>query len=379
VPGVPVLILTAFSSIESAVEQMRHGAYDYLRKPFEPADLVFRVQKAVEKFRLETELRALRETIARKEGSPEIVGSSTAVRRLLSQIEMVAPTDVPVLIQGESGTGKELAARAIHNRSRRASLRFVAFNCGAIPDTLFEDELFGHVRGAFTGAVAERKGLFEEAEGGTLFLDEVGDLTAPTQVKLLRAIQEGEIRRIGDSRPRKVDVRLLCATHRDLADLVARGNFREDLFYRISVFPLAVPPLRERKEDIVLLADRFLRRSATELAKPLTGFTRQAMDRLIAYAWPGNVRELENKIRQAAVLAREGEIGPESLLLDPRAFAPDDASLHQARNRFERDYLVRLLTRNRGNVSSAAREAGKHRAEFYELMKKHEMRPEDYR
>ena len=379
VPGVPVLILTAFGSIESAVEQMRHGAYDYLRKPFEPADLVFRVQKAVEKFRLETELRSLRDTIARRDGGAIIAGSSPGVRRMLSQIEMVAPTDVPVLIRGESGTGKELAARAIHAGSARASGRFVPFNCGAIPDTLFEDELFGHVRGAFTGAVADRSGLFEEANGGTLFLDEIGDLSPPAQVKLLRAIQEGEIRRIGDSRSRRVDVRILSATHRDLNDLVSRGVFREDLFYRIAVFPLEVPPLRERKEDILLLADRFLRRCAQELNKPLSGFTRQAADRLIAYAWPGNVRELENKIRQAAVLSREGEVGAEALLLDPKTFASDEASLHQARSRFERDFLVRLITRNRGNVSAAAREAGKHRTEFYELMKRHDIRPEDYR
>jgi two-component system response regulator GlrR len=379
VPGVPVIILTAFGSIESAVDLMRHGAYDYLRKPFQPEDLIFRVEKAIEKYKLETELQSLRETLARKEGGSDIAGASPGIRQVLSQIEMVASTDYPVLIQGESGTGKELVARAIHSRSGRARKRFVIVNCGAIPETLFETELFGHVRGAFTGAVGERRGLFEEADGGTLFLDEIGDMTQPPQVKLLRAIQEGEVRRLGDNRSTKVDVRLICATHRDLKDMVSRGTFREDLFYRISVFPVRIPPLRDRKEDIVLLADRFLARAAAETGKPLTGFTKTAIDRLLAYPWPGNVRELENKVRQAAILARQGDIGPELLPLDQGSFASDDASFREAKGKFERDYVIRLLRKNRGNVAAAAREAGKYRAEFYDLMKKHEISPEDYR
>src|SRR5437867_4337130 len=379
VPGVPVIILTAFGSIESAVQLMRQGAYDYLRKPFQAEDLIFRVEKAVEKFKLETELRSLRETIARRERGDEIVGTSPGVRQVLSQIEMVAATDYPVMIQGESGTGKELVANAIHARSGRAKKKFVTVNCGAIPETLFENELFGHVRGAFTGAVGERRGLFEEADGGTLFLDEIGDMTPPLQIKLLRVLQEGESRRLGENRPVKVDVRLICATHRDLKDLVSRGAFREDLFYRISVFPIRVPPLRERKEDIVLLAARFLARAAAETGKPLTGFSRQAVDRLQAYPWPGNVRELENKVRQAAILAREGDIIPEMLSLEEGTFAPDEVSFREAKNRFERGYVIRLLKKNHGNVAAAAREAGKYRAEFYDMMKKHEIRPEDYR
>jgi two-component system response regulator GlrR len=379
VPGVPVIILTAFGSIESAVDLMKQGAYDYLRKPFQAEDLVFRVEKAVEKFRLEEELRILRETIAQRELGRDIVGTSPGIRQLLSQIEMVAGTDYPVMIQGESGTGKELVARSIHQRSGRSRKKFVTVNCGAIPETLFENELFGHVRGAFTGAVGERRGLFEEADGGTLFLDEIGDMTAPLQIKLLRVLQEGEIRRLGDNRAVKVDVRLLCATHRDLKDLVSRAVFREDLFYRISVFPVRVPPLRERKEDIVLLADRFLARAASETGKPLTGFTKQSVDRMLAYPWPGNVRELENKVRQAAIFAREGLILPEMLPLEEGAFASEEVSFREAKNRFERGYVARLLRKNRGNVAAAAREAGKYRAEFYDLMKKHEIKPEDYR
>jgi two-component system response regulator GlrR len=292
---------------------------------------------------------------------------------------MVASTDYPILIEGESGTGKELVARAIHAQSGRQKRRFVTVNCGAIPEPLFEDELFGHVRGAFTGALNDRRGLFEESHKGTLFLDEVGDLTAPLQVKLLRVLQEGEIRRLGDNRPVSVDVRLICATHRELKDLMSRGVFREDLYYRVSVFPVRIPPLRDRKEDIVLLADRFLVQTAAEIGKPLTGFSRAAVERLLAYAWPGNVRELENKVRQAAILSREGVIGPEALLLDVGAFASEEVSFKEAKSRFERDYAIRLLRKHRGNVAAAAREAGKYRAEFYELMKKHELRPENYR
>src|SRR5206468_4667708 len=252
--------------------------------------------------------------------------------KLLSQIEMVASTDYPVIILGESGTGKELTARAIHARSSRAKKRFVTVNCGAIPETLFETELFGHVRGAFTGAVGERRGLFEEADGGTLFLDEIGDLAGPLQVKLLRVLQDGEIRRLGDNRAVKVDVRLLCATHRDPQDLVSRGLFREDLYYRISVFPVHVPALRDRKDDILLLADKFLAKAAAETGKPLTGFTPQSSDRLKAYPWPGNVRELENRVRQAAIMAREGQIGPELLMLEEGAFASDDVSFREAKS-----------------------------------------------
>jgi two-component system response regulator GlrR len=379
VPGTPVIILTAFGSIESAVDLMRHGAYDYLRKPFQAEDLVFRVEKAVEKFGLENELRSLRETVARQEGGREIVGTSPGIRQTLSQIDMVAPSDYPVLIQGESGTGKELAARAIHARSSRSKKKFVTLNCGAIPEALFESELFGHVRGAFTGAVSERRGLFEESDGGTLFLDEIGDLTAPSQVKLLRVLQDGEVRRLGDNRALKVDARLICATHRDLKDLVGRGAFREDLFYRISVFPVLIPALRDRKEDIVLLADRFLVRAAKETCKAFTGFTQPAIERLVAYPWPGNVRELENKIRQAAILAREGAIGPEALMLEEGAFGAEEASFKEAKSRFERGYVIRLLRKNQGNVAAAAREAGQYRAEFYDLMKKHSINPEEYR
>jgi two-component system response regulator GlrR len=379
VPGTPVIILTAFGSIESAVELMRHGAYDYLRKPFQADDLIFRVEKAVERFRLESELQSLRETVARQEGGREILGMSPGIRKVLSQIDMVAATDYPTLIQGESGTGKELAARAIHARSGRAKKKLIAVNCGAIPEGLFESELFGHLRGAFTGAVGERRGLIEDADGGTLFLDEIGDLTAPLQVKLLRVIQDGEVRRLGDNRPTKVDVRLICATHRDLKDLVSRGQFREDLYYRISVFPIFVPPLRDRKEDILPLADRFLAKAATETGKPLTGFTQQAAERILAYPWPGNVRELENKVRQAAITAREGTVGPEHLMLEEGAFAPEESSFREAKARFERGYVIRLLRKNQGNVAAAAREAGKYRAEFYDLLKKHQIRPEDYR
>ncbi|HET9481993.1 MAG TPA: sigma-54 dependent transcriptional regulator, partial [Candidatus Polarisedimenticolia bacterium] len=322
----------------------------------------------------------------------------------------VAATDFPVVLMGESGTGKEVLARVTHRRSGRASAPFVPVNCGAIPRDLFESELFGHVKGAFTGASADRKGLFEEASSGTLFLDEVSEITPEHQVKLLRAIQEGEIKRVGDNLQRKVDVRILAATNRDLLAMVKAGQFREDLYYRVCVMPIVVPPLRDRQGDILPLAVHFLQRERAQTGKNVTGFSRSAMDKLLAYSWPGNIRELENKVKQSLILASGDLIEEDDILLDDRvapptigrllptavahaqlaaetatagaseaAPEPSGISLNDARKAFERRYLIGVLRKNRGNATMAAKEAGKHRSEFYYLLKKHGITPADFR
>jgi DNA-binding NtrC family response regulator len=374
-PLCEVLILTAFGSQERAHEAGRLQA-DYLRKPFDRVDLLHRIARMVEKAGMAWELDELRRTLKGQEAKKGILGDSKAIRAVLDQ---VAAT-------GESGTGKELVAHAIHQASSRASGPFVPVNCGAIPDTLFESELFGHVKGAFTGAVIARAGLFEEAHGGTLFLDEIGELTIESQVKLLRALQSSEIKRVGSSRTVKVDARIVCATNRDLAAMVEEGTFRQDLYYRLQVIPIPLPPLRDRTEDIPLLARHFLTHANAELDRPSPGFTKAAMDRLVAHSWPGNVRELENKIRQAAMAAAGEEISAEDVPLGSAPAGPggsfeveSDLTLEEARDRFERDYLVSCLKRFRGAVTKVADAMDVHRNSIYHLLKKHGIDPAHYR
>jgi DNA-binding NtrC family response regulator len=384
-PDVEVLILTAFGSQERAHEAGRLQA-DYLRKPFDKSDLLHRVARMVEKTRMARELRELREALRSRRASDGILGDSRSVRAILDQVTVTARTDYPVVITGESGTGKDLVAQAIHQASARASGPFVAVNCGAVPSTLFESELFGHVRGAFTGAVASRAGLFEEASGGTLFLDEIGEIPAELQVKLLRALQTSEVKRVGDTKTVKVDVRLVCATNRDLTAMVADGSFRQDLFYRVSVIGIRLPPLRERRDDIAILARHFLTRANAGLRNAAPGFAPAALEKLAAHSWPGNVRELENRIKQAALLADGAEVGPQHVLIDaaPLLGAQGhglDLTLpyEEARERFERAYLVESLRRSRGAVTKAADAMRMHRNSLYHLLKKHEIDPGDYR
>jgi two-component system response regulator HydG len=306
-PSVQVIVMTAYGSIESAVEAVRLGAYDYLTKPFKEEELRVRVEKAVEKRRLLGEVSLLAGDFRRRYGLENVVGRSPALREVLDRAVRVAPTDATVLLTGESGTGKELVARAIHAGSRRGTHPFVPVNCAAITETLLESELFGHARGAFTGAIRARVGLFEEASGGTLFIDEIGETTPGFQAKLLRALQDGEIRRVGESVPVKVDVRIIAATNQDLRRAIAEKRFREDLFYRLNVVPLRIPALRERREDIPLLARHFLerhnRRSGVQKR-----WTVDALARMLEHEWPGNVRELENVVEQAAALSEGMEI-----------------------------------------------------------------------
>jgi two-component system, NtrC family, response regulator GlrR len=309
-----------------------------------------------------------------------IIGSSPAIGRVLELVAVAARTELPVLVLGESGTGKELVARAIHYTGARAASPFITVNCGAIPETLMEDELFGHARGAYTGAHGDKKGVFEEAEGGSLFLDEIGELYPSCQVKLLRVLQEREVRRIGDTRTRRVNVRVIAATNKDLRMEMEARRFREDLFHRISVLPISVPALRERRDDVPLLVEHYVRQFNRELSQRVKGFTPRALERLKAHPWPGNVRELENRVKQAMVMAKGEMIDTESLALfaGPGGEAGFPA-FRAAKAEFEKNYVMQALRITGGKVAAAARLAGKDRKDFYDLMKKHHIDPEDYR
>jgi len=308
-----VVMITAFATTETAIAAMKEGAYDYVTKPFKVDEIKLVIQKALEKKVLSTENARLRTELRNERRERPLVGNSGAMQQVYEMVGRIASTKTNVLIVGESGTGKELVARAIHSESDRAEAPFVALNCAAIPESLLESELFGHVKGAFTGAIGNKAGLFESADAGTLFLDEVGELSLPLQVKLLRAIQEKTIRRVGGTSDRRVDVRILAATNRRLEDEVAAGRFREDLYYRLNVIQLELPPLRDRMEDLPLLVHFFVEKFARELAKPVRGVSEEAMARLRAHAWPGNVRELENGIERAVALSRTEWIEAESL------------------------------------------------------------------
>ncbi|HSN91599.1 MAG TPA: sigma-54 dependent transcriptional regulator, partial [Anaeromyxobacteraceae bacterium] len=320
-----------------------------------------------------------------------LVGQSAQMIEVYKLVARVAGLDTTVLILGETGTGKELAARAIHYHSARRERRFVPVNCGALPAELVESELFGHARGAFTGAVGAKAGLFEEAEGGTIFLDEIGELPLPVQVKLNRVLQEREIRRVGDNRPVKVDVRVVAATHRDLKAEVAAGRFREDLFYRLNVFPVTLPALRDRREDVPLLAAHFLEKHANALRKPLRGFDDEAIRALAGYSWPGNVRELENAVERAVAVAAGPTVGPGDLPADVRGTQPGSLpgevlasmpyreAVDLARDRISRDYLAALLRAHEGNVTQAAQQAGMERESLHRLLRRYGVRSEDFK
>ena len=309
-----------------------------------------------------------------------IVGGSPAMARVFELIAVAARTEIPVLITGESGTGKELVARAIHYTGPRAALPFLTMNCGAIPETLMEDELFGHARGSYTGAHADKRGVFEEAGGGSLFLDEIADLYPSCQVKLLRVLQEQEVRRIGETRTRKVNVRIIAATNKDLKTEMIERRFREDLYHRINVLPITLPPLREKREDVPLLVDQFVRQFNRELGRSIQGFTPAAIERLKAHEWPGNVRELENRVKQAMVMVKGDLIDVECLdALAGPASGAGFPTFRKAKEEFVRGYLARCLRTAAGNVAAAARLAGKDRKDFYDLMKKHHVDPAAYR
>jgi two-component system response regulator GlrR len=366
-PSLPVVILTAHGTIPEAVAATRRGVFSFLTKPFEPKVLLDTVAEAM---RLSGVPRGRRE-----EWRAELITRSSSMEDLLAQAQRVAASDASVCIFGASGTGKELLARAIHRASPRAEAPFVAVNCGAIPEGLLESELFGHKKGSFTGAVADRWGLFQAAQGGTLFLDEIGDMPLPLQVKLLRALEERKIRPVGSHENLDIDVRVIAATHRKLEERIAAGEFREDLYYRLNVVKLYIPALAERREDIPLLANHFLARLAERYRRGRLAFSPDAMELLVSAPWPGNVRQLLNVIEQAVALAPT-EVIPESLV--SQALDAGDTALtplDEARRAFERDYLVRILKITGGNVTKAARLAGRNRTEFYRLLERHSLEP----
>lgn len=389
-PDTEVVLVTAYATVNSAVEAIKEGAYDYLEKPFDP-DVALRViGRAIERKQLREQAADLLRVLEQRNRFHSLVGASQPMRQLFALLEKAARTDVTVLLTGESGTGKELAARAIHDESRRKSGKFVPVNCGAIPDELIESELFGHARGSFTGAAA-RTGLFEEANKGTLFLDEIGELPASAQVKLNRALQEHEVRRVGENRAMHVDVRIIAATNRNLKAEVERGGFREDLYYRLHVFSIVLPPLRERGDDIRLLAAHCLEQCARRLGVEVDGIAPEALRALLGHDWPGNVRELENTIERAVAVAAGPNIElsdlPPDLAARPKLRSAATALLElnyrdmlkTARDDASHEYLAGLMAKYHGNVTRAADHAGIERESLHRLLKKHGLRATDFR
>jgi two-component system response regulator GlrR len=367
-PSLPVVILTAHGTIPEAVLATRRGVFSFLTKPFEPKVLLDTVKEA-------TRISGPPASGQQEAWRAELITRSSAMEDLLSQARRVAASDASVCIFGASGTGKELLARAIHRASPRAEASFVAVNCGAIPEGLLESELFGHKKGSFTGAVSDRRGLFQAAQGGTLFLDEIGDMPLPLQVKLLRALEERKIRPVGSHEQYDVDVRVIAATHRKLEERIASGEFREDLYYRLNVVKLYIPALAERREDIPLLANAFLARLGARYRRDGLTLSPEAIELLVSAPWPGNVRQLLNVIEQAVALSATGII-PDSLIRQALNTKESELTpLDAARKAFEREYLVRILKITGGNVSKAARLAGRNRTEFYRLLERHSLEP----
>ena len=389
-PQTEVVLMTAFGDIRQAVEAMREGAYDYITKPFSPEALLDVVGKAVEHARLLSPTRLQLGDIEQRYMYRNIVGSSLAIQGALALLRKAAETGATVLLLGESGTGKELFARAIHASSRRATGAFVPVNCGAIPHHLLESELFGHVKGAFTSAIATGKGLFGEADGGTIFLDEITELNLDLQIKINRVIQEREIRAVGDTKDRKIDVRIIAATNCDLGAEVKDGRFREDLYYRLHVFPIVIPPLRYRGEDIALLATYFMQRFAVREGKKIAAIEPAALKALLAHDWPGNVRELENTVERAVLLEESDKLSravlsesidttrrpPESSAL---AALPYREAMELAQEKALREYVSSLLRQEEGNVTRAAKRAGIERESFHRLMRQVGLHSADFK
>ena len=372
-PALPVIILTAHGSIPDAVAAMRKGVFDYLTKPFDGQELVALIASAAR----------LSSTPAKTDGDDQwrsaILTHNAEFEAVLARAKLVAAGDASVLIRGESGTGKELLAQAIHRASPRRNRPFMALNCGAIPENLLESELFGHTRGAFTGAARDHVGLFQSAEGGTVFLDEIGDMPLALQVKLLRVLQEKTVRPVGATRPVAVDVRIVSATHRDLEAGIREARFREDLYYRLNVVSFVLPPLRERREDITLLASHFLSQLAQRYGKTVNSFGADALACMVEFDWPGNVRELLNVVEQAVALST-GPIVSLSLIENAlRGPSTELQPFEKARGQFERDYLARLLKMTNGNVTHAARLAKRNRTEFYKLLHRHHLQPSQFK
>jgi two-component system, NtrC family, response regulator GlrR len=378
-PDLSVIILTAHGSIETAVEAVKSGAFTYLTKPFDPRALLIDIEKALENKKLTQEIKRLKEMLSERFDIPNIIAKSEKMREVITMVSRAAETDSTVYIQGESGTGKEIIAKAIHLTSARKDQPFVALNCAAIPETLLESELFGYEKGAFTGAIRSMKGQLAQADKGTLFLDEIGDMPLSIQAKLLRVLQERQYYPLGGKKSISVDIRVLVATNKNLEEEMQKGAFREDLFYRIYVIPIIIPPLRERKEDIPALVDFFLKKLARQMNKEVKGLTPMAMQKLMIHDWPGNVRELENSL-EFAVAMSPYELITEDLILRGRDVPEEPlVSLKEAREDFERRYIIRLLELTKGNVSKASGLAKRYRADFYHLLKKYHLDPDIFK
>jgi len=371
-----VIMMTAFASVETAVRALKDGAFDYVTKPIDPDELSHLVRRALKERALEAENSQMRETIAELSAADFIIGESPAMRKVMELIRQVAPTSATVMIRGESGTGKELVARTIHANSPRKYFAIVPINCGALPDSLLESELFGHEKGAFTGAQFRRKGRLEMADGGTLFLDEIGSISSKMQVDLLRVLENNEFMRLGGSKPVKVDFRVICATNEDLEKQVAEGRFRQDLYYRINVFSITIPPLRERREDIPALAFHFVKKLALQTNKRITDIDPAAIEKLTAYDWPGNVRELANAIERAMVVGRRPAIQasdlPFSVAGGQAAPAPASDSLAD----MEKVHIAAILRREEWNISQSAEILQIDRATLYNKIRKYDLQRE---
>jgi len=367
-PNIEVIIITAYGSIPTAISAMREGAYDYIEKPFCPERAELLVEKLVEHQRLLEENIALHQKLEERYQFEDIIAKSPRMQQVIEIIKVVAKSNATVLITGETGTGKEVVARAIHSQSHRRGKPFIAVSCAALPESLLESELFGHEKGSFTGAYAQKKGKFEVANRGTLFLDEIGEMSANIQVHLLRVLEEKAFTRVGGNELIKVDVRVISATNRDMKSIVASGQFREDLYYRLNVVNIELPPLRERKEDIPLLAQHFLKKFALENQKEITGFSPEATDFLLSYEWPGNVRELENAIERAVILAQNSLISIADLPQQNLVFA-HPASPQRNLKQVEKDHIQAVLTKTGGNYTEAARILGISRMTLYNKAK----------
>jgi DNA-binding NtrC family response regulator len=393
-PDIDVIMITGLSQVDVAVRAMKFGAFDYLPKPFEPEELKLVVERALERRKLLQENFTLKSEVTSKYRFENITGSSPPMQSVYRLVAQCAPTNSTVLITGESGTGKELIARAIHYNSLRKDKPFVAVDCNSLSETLLESELFGHIKGSFTGAMSNKRGMFEIADGGTLFLDEIGNISLPTQAKLLRVLQEREFRAVGDTRTHTTNIRLVTATNKDLTAMVAAGSFREDLYYRINIFPIKVPPLRERHADIPALAFHFLNVFKSELGKEVTGFSEGAMNALANYAWPGNVRELENAVHRAMILTSGKVIRRAHFanVIDTPAFSEIEVprtseelkrlkkvAREKSVEEIERRFVLEALRRNSWNVTRSAGETGMQRTNFQALMKKYQIRVREAR
>jgi DNA-binding NtrC family response regulator len=389
-PWMTVVIMTAHGVVELAVKSIKKGAYDFITKPFDREELIHLLQKALERSQLLRENLNLQRRIKEKEPFGDLLGSSPAMQRVYQTIQMIAKTDVTVLITGESGTGKDLAARAIHGLSHRSDQPYVTVNCPTLPENILESELFGYKKGAFTDASSDKIGLFEEARGGTIYLDEIGDITPAIQTKLLRVLQEKEIKPLGQTKSIIVDVRVIASTNRDLEEKIRKQDFREDLFYRLNVLTVQMPPLRERKEDIPLLVEHFLKHYCKEFAKPLKSLSPELMDLLLRRKWQGNVRELENIINRAILLSTGDIIKPYEIGWTPESTdsCVVGSEIHRLEyreakeevlHRFHAEYLGELLRRNNGNVTRSARECGLERQALQQILRRYGIKSKDFR